>query len=88
MMGFYIKGGYKEAIAFLSATKIVKRAPSLGGDTSLGCIPAKMSHVQLSDEERQELGITDNYIRISIGLESTAVIIEDIKQAIKIACAQ
>lgn len=48
---------------------------------------AKMSHIQLSQEERDRLGITDNFLRLSVGLEGAQALIEDIDQALKIAVA-
>jgi len=83
MVGFYIKGGFKEASKFMESVKVVRSAPSLGADISLVTIPAKMSHIQLSQSERNNLGIKDNFIRLSIGLEGAKDLISDIDQALK-----
>jgi methionine-gamma-lyase len=65
----YLKGGEREAFAFLDALKIAKLAVSLGGTETLASAPAAMTHLSVPDERKQALGITDNLVRISIGVE-------------------
>ena len=65
----YLKGGEKEAFAFLDALKIAHLAVSLGGTETLASAPAAMTHLSVPDERKQALGITDNLVRVSIGVE-------------------
>ena len=58
--------------AFLDALKIAKLAVSLGGTETLASAPAAMTHLSVPDERKLALGITDNLVRISIGVETTA----------------
>lgn len=78
----YLKGGEKEAFAFLDALKIAKLAVSLGGTETLASAPAAMTHLSVPDERKQALGITDNLVRISIGVEDADDLIADFKQAL------
>jgi methionine-gamma-lyase len=78
----YLKGGEKEAFAFLDALKIAKLAVSLGGTETLASAPAAMTHLSVPDERKQALGITDNLVRISIGVEDADDLIADFTQAL------
>lgn len=78
----FIKGGEKEAFAFLDAMKIAKLAVSLGGTETLASLPAAMTHLSVPDERRAALGITDNLVRISIGVEDAEDLIADFDQAL------
>ena len=78
----YLKGGEKEAFAFLDALKIAKLAVSLGGTETLASAPAAMTHLSVPDERKQALGITDNLVRISIGVEDAEDLIADFEQAL------
>ena len=78
----YLKGGEREAFAFLDALKIAKLAVSLGGTETLASAPAAMTHLSVPDERKQALGITDNLVRISIGVEDTDDLIADFDQAL------
>jgi cystathionine gamma-lyase len=69
MLSFRIKGGFKEANDFLQSTKLFTLAESLGGVESLAEHPAKMTHAGLSEEHRNAVGVTDNLIRLSVGIE-------------------
>ncbi|VVC32722.1 Hypothetical protein CINCED_3A018432 [Cinara cedri] len=83
MLSFYIKGGLLEAIRFLKALRVFCVAVSLGGTESLAYHPALMSHADVPLEERLALNITDNLIRLSVGLESEDDIIADLDQALQ-----
>ena len=83
MISFYLKGGAKEASQFLSAVKLFTLAESLGGVESLIEHPALMTHASLPATVRASLGITDNFIRISVGLEDIADIKKDLEEAFK-----
>jgi methionine-gamma-lyase len=77
-----VKGGEAEAFAFLDALKIAKLAVSLGGTETLASHPAAMTHLSVPDARKQALGITDNLVRISIGVEDADDLIADFKQAL------
>jgi methionine-gamma-lyase len=78
----YLKGGEKEAFAFLDALKIAKLAVSLGGTETLASHPAAMTHLSVPDARKQALDITDNMVRISIGVEDAGDLIADFEQAL------
>lgn len=78
----YLKGGEREAFAFLDALRIAKLAVSLGGTETLASAPAAMTHLSVPDARKQALGITDNLVRISIGVEDSDDLIADFDQAL------
>jgi methionine-gamma-lyase len=79
----YLKGGEKEAFAFLDSLRIAKLAVSLGGTETLASAPAAMTHLSVPDARKQALGITDNLVRISIGVEDADDLIADFEEALK-----
>jgi methionine-gamma-lyase len=79
----YLKGGETEAFAFLDALKIAHLAVSLGGTETLASAPAAMTHLSVPDARKQALGITDNLVRISIGVEDADDLIADFDQALQ-----
>jgi methionine-gamma-lyase len=86
MLSFDVCGGEKEAFLFLNNLKIIKLAVSLGGTESLAEHPATMTHVDVSEEERDAMAITGKLIRLSIGIENVDDIIWDINQALECIC--
>jgi methionine-gamma-lyase len=80
----YLKGGEREAFAFLDALKIAHLAVSLGGTETLASAPAAMTHLSVPEERKQALGITDNLVRISIGVEDADDLIADFEQALEV----
>ena len=78
----YLKGGEREAFAFLDALKIAKLAVSLGGTETLASAPAAMTHLSVPDERKAALGISDNLVRISIGVEDPDDLIADFANAL------
>jgi methionine-gamma-lyase len=78
----YLKGGEKEAFAFLDALKIAKLAVSLGGTETLASHPAGMTHLSVPQERKDALKIGDNLVRISIGVEDAEDLIADFDQAL------
>jgi methionine-gamma-lyase len=78
----YLKGGEREAFAFLDALKIAKLAVSLGGTETLASCPAAMTHLSVPDDRKAALGITGNMVRISIGVEHADDLIADFDQAL------
>uniref|UniRef100_A0ABM0MF13 cystathionine gamma-lyase n=1 Tax=Saccoglossus kowalevskii TaxID=10224 RepID=A0ABM0MF13_SACKO len=83
MVCFWLKGGFDEAEIFLNKLQLFKNAASLGSVHSLAEHPSTLTHTGLSEEERQSLGITNNFIRLSIGLESADDLVQDLDQALK-----
>ncbi|MDO9065548.1 MAG: PLP-dependent transferase, partial [Chloroflexota bacterium] len=83
VVSFEIKGGKRSANRFLKRLKIFALAESLGGATSLAEHPSTMSHASLPEDFRKEVGVTDDLIRLSVGLENIDDIIGDLKQALK-----
>lgn len=82
MVSFYLKG---DSTKFLQSLKIFTLAESLGGFESLAELPSVMTHASISKEERAKLGITDQLIRLSVGLETECDLLADLDQALQ-AC--
>jgi cystathionine gamma-lyase len=82
MLSFRVKGGEEEARKVLCSTKLFILAVSLGGVESLIEQPATMTHYEMPREIRHSVGITDNLIRASIGIESAEDLIADLDQAL------
>uniref|UniRef100_A0A3Q2V9T8 Cystathionine gamma-lyase n=1 Tax=Haplochromis burtoni TaxID=8153 RepID=A0A3Q2V9T8_HAPBU len=85
MIAFNIKGKLEHATTFLNNLKMFAIAESLGGYESLAEHPAIMTHASVPENERNVLGISDTLIRLSVGLEDEANIIEDLDQALAAA---
>ena len=82
MISVYIKGGEKESFCFLNNLKLFKLAVSLGGTESLAQHPCSMTHAGVSPEDKAKLEITDQLVRLSIGVENEADLIWDVNQAL------
>lgn len=82
VLSFELRGPVDVAERFMSRTTLPILAPSLGGVQTLLTRPATTSHAGLSRDERMHLGISDSLIRMSVGIEATDEIIEDIAQAL------
>lgn len=82
MMSFELKGGVEAAERFMKNVAIPLIAPSLGGVETLMTRPATTSHLGLDPDERRALGISDELIRLSVGVEATEDLIADFKQAL------
>jgi cystathionine beta-lyase/cystathionine gamma-synthase len=82
MVSFTFKSGKKEdAIAFLENLKVFTLAESLGGVESLANHPALMTHASIPEDKRKEIGITDDLVRLSVGIEDIEDLISDIENA-------
>lgn len=81
VISFEIKGGEKEAVEFLESLELFTLAESLGGVESLIEHPALMTHASITKEEREQAGIKDSLIRVSIGVEDKIDLINDLEQA-------
>ena len=78
----FIRGGEEESFRFLDNLAIAKLAVSLGGTETLASHPAAMTHLSVPPERKARLGITDNLVRISIGIEDADDLIADFEQAL------
>ncbi len=83
MITFYLKGGLEESRIFLEKVKIFSLAESLGGVESLIEHPAIMTHASVPLENRKALGISDNLVRLSVGIEDLNDLLWDLEQALK-----
>jgi len=82
IVSFYIKGAIKESHLFLDALKIFTLGESLGGTESLIKSPGLMNHPDIASEIREQMGIGDNFFRISVGLEDAQDLKNDLYQAL------
>jgi O-succinylhomoserine sulfhydrylase len=85
LVAFAVAGGKAPAFRFLNALRIVDISNNLGDSKSLICHPATTTHQRLKPEERTALGITDGAVRLSVGLEDEADLIEDLDRALAAA---
>jgi len=85
MISFYLRGKLEQSRKFLSALKLITLAESLGGYESLAELPYLMTHASIEEKERVALGVTENLIRVSVGLENADDIIADLDQALRVA---
>ncbi|WGD52282.1 O-acetylhomoserine aminocarboxypropyltransferase/cysteine synthase [Bradyrhizobium sp. CB1650] len=83
---FGIKGGMEAGKAFYDALQLITRLVNIGDAKSLACHPASTTHRQMSAEQQRIAGVLPETIRLSIGIEHSADIIEDIDQALEKAC--
>ncbi len=81
MITFFIKGGINESRKFLENVKLFALAESLGGVESLVDHPAIMTHASIPKEVREGLGIFDNLVRLSVGIEDCGDLIQDLDKA-------
>lgn len=83
VLSFELKGGKKEAQAFMNRLKLIKIAVSLGDAETLIQHPATMTHAIVPENERKSMGVTDSLIRLSIGLEDVEEIKQDLLAALQ-----
>ncbi len=83
MITFFLKGDIKKSKKFLSTVQIFSLAESLGGVESLIEHPAIMTHASVPKEVRESIGLTDNLIRLSVGIENVDDLIADLELAFK-----
>lgn len=82
MVSFELKGGYEAGIQFMNRLQLITRAVSLGTTDTLIEHPASMTHGRIPHAEREKAGISDSLLRLSVGIEDIADLIEDIQQAL------
>jgi O-acetylhomoserine (thiol)-lyase len=85
IVGFGIKGGLEAGKRFIESVKLLSHLANIGDAKSLVIHPASTTHQQLTREEQIETGVTEDYIRLSIGIEDVEDIKEDIDQALRAA---
>lgn len=83
ILGFGIKGGLEAGKRFINAVGLLSHLANIGDAKSLVIHPASTTHQQLTREEQETTGVTEDYIRLSIGLENVEDIKEDIDQALR-----
>jgi len=83
LVGFGIKGGLSAGKKFIDAVTLFSHLANIGDAKSLVIHPASTTHQQLTREEQEETGVTEDFIRLSVGLEDVEDIKEDIDQALK-----
>ncbi|MCB0351521.1 MAG: cystathionine gamma-synthase [Bdellovibrionales bacterium] len=83
MITIFIKGGFKKAKTFMEKVKVFALAESLGGVESLVDYPTIMTHASVPAERRKQLGIEDNLVRLSVGIENVEDLIADLDNALR-----
>ncbi|MDO9626544.1 MAG: O-acetylhomoserine aminocarboxypropyltransferase/cysteine synthase [Methanobacteriaceae archaeon] len=83
LVGFGIKGGLESGKKFIESLELLSHLANIGDAKSLVIHPASTTHQQLSEAERVQTGVTDDFIRVSVGLENVEDIIYDINQALE-----
>jgi len=83
IIGFGVKGGLEAGKKFINSVKLFSHLANIGDAKSLIIHPASTTHQQLTREEQEATGVTEDYIRLSIGLEDVRDIIGDISQALE-----
>ena len=83
MITFFLKGDIKKSMTFLKGVKLFALAESLGGVESLIEHPAIMTHASVPKKVRESIGLSDNLIRLSVGIEHVQDLLEDLENAFK-----
>ena len=83
IISFGIKGGREAGAKFIDALQMILRVLSMGDAKSLACHPASTLHRQLTEEQKALAGVSEDLIRISVGIEHIDDILEDVEQAIQ-----
>jgi len=83
MLSFQLKGSFNQIKKFLNAPRVFTVAESLGGVESLIEHPASMTHASVPSERRLKLGIADNLIRVSVGIEDVEDLVQDLNRGFK-----
>ena len=85
ILSFGIKGGHESGVKFIDALQLITRLVNIGDAKSLACHPASTTHRQLAPDELASSGVTEDLVRLSIGIEHVDDIIADIDQALNAA---
>jgi O-acetylhomoserine (thiol)-lyase len=87
LVGFGIKGGLLAGKRFINSVKLFSHLANIGDSKSLVIHPASTTHSQLTPDEQAETGVSEDYVRLSVGIEDYEDIREDLDQALKAAVA-
>lgn len=82
MVSFELKGDVRKTNKFFSRLKLITVGESLGGVESLACYPWVMTHASIPEDQRRAAGVTENLVRLSLGIEKAHDLIDDLKQAL------
>ncbi len=82
ILSFGIKGGIESGTKFIDALQMILRLVNIGDAKSLACHPASTTHRQLNSEELAKAGVSEDLVRISVGIENIKDIIGDVEQAL------
>jgi O-acetylhomoserine (thiol)-lyase len=82
LVGFGLKSGFEGGSKFINALQLHSHVANIGDARSLAIHPASTTHSQLTAEERDSAGVTDDYVRLSVGIEDIEDIIADLEQAL------
>ena len=82
ILSFGIKGGAEAGTKFIDALELITRLVNIGDAKSLACHPATTTHRQLSPEELARAGVSDDLVRLSVGIEHIDDLLSDIEQAL------
>ncbi|MDD4956634.1 MAG: O-acetylhomoserine aminocarboxypropyltransferase/cysteine synthase [Candidatus Omnitrophica bacterium] len=83
LLGFGIKGGLEAGKKFINSLGLFSHLANIGDAKSLAIHPASTTHQQLTDQERKAAGVSDDFIRLSIGIEDVADLVADLEQALE-----
>jgi cystathionine gamma-synthase len=84
VLSFEVDGTGEDAKRLSEALRLFTLAPSLGGVDSLVSLPVLTSHAMISPEQRQKMGVTEQMIRLSVGIENADDLIGDLEQALTV----
>jgi len=82
LVGFGVKSGHEGGSKFINALQLHSHVANIGDARSLAIHPASTTHSQLTSEERAAAGVTDDYVRLSVGIEDIEDILADLEQAL------
>lgn len=82
LIGFGVKGGFEAGAKFIQSVKMISHLANIGDARTLVIHPASTTHQQLTSQERLKAGVSDDFIRMSVGIENVDDIIEDLDQAL------
>ena len=85
ILGFGVKGGRQAGIKLIDSVELFSHLANVGDAKSLIIHPASTTHQQLTPEEQLSTGVTDDYVRLSVGLENLDDILADLDQALKVS---
>ena len=88
VLSFEVEGTGEDAKRVSEALQLFTLAPSLGGAESLVSIPVLTSHASISAEHRRRMGVTEQLVRLSVGIENVGDLIADIDRALSVAVSE